>query len=177
MKAGNLQTTNPAIELVEPNIVRDAETSVTWINGALGHETMRLMGVPDKHNTSTTLQKEQERIQDFIVNPNHLNWTISVDAKIVGAIWVDLKDSEYVKSPSIHIMIGDATVRKKGIGTVTINSVIAYLTKQGHKIIYSRHLVINNASQHLLANVGFTPDGNDYTDNDDLRWQNVILSF
>ena len=135
------------------------------------------MGVPDKNNTPTTLEVEKERVRDFIEGEDQLNWMIAYDGKIVGSVWVDLQQKERVPAPSVHIMIGDPSMRGKGIGYASISSVIQYLKSQGHETIYSRHLTKNTGAQSLLASLGFEPDGSAYTDQDNLEWQNVAATI
>jgi RimJ/RimL family protein N-acetyltransferase len=177
MKTGILHTINPSVLLIEPNLERDASLGVKWINCPEGYKTLQLMGVADKDNKRTTLEQEKRRVQEFIKDPKQLNWMISLDSKVVGAVWVNLYDTDCLKSPSIHIMIGDTNIRGKGIGTATVRSVLDYLKQQGYKIVYSRYLLINNGSKKLLTNIGFNNDGNTYEDNDKLVWQNVKISL
>ena len=133
------------------------------------------MGVADKDNKPTTLEKERSRVQDFITNPNQLNWMVSYNSRIIGSVWVDLKSKDHLNSPSVHIMLGDPIVRKQGVGSAVIDAVISYLKQQGYKQIYSRHLLLNKGSQKLLAKAGFISEGEPYKDSDDLNWQNVSL--
>lgn len=177
MKAGILATSNPSVILVEPNIERDSALGVEWINGPMGRETLKLMGVTDKDNQPTTLQLEQERVQEFITGKNQLNWMISYKDKVIGAIWVVLQNSEYLKSPSIHIMLGNVNVRGQGIGTSAVESILKYLKLQGYNLVYSRYLLINAGSKKLLNNFGFEKDGESYSDADGLEWQNVTLNI
>ena len=177
MKAGILATNNSSVFLVEPNIERDSALGVEWINCPKGRETLRLMGVADKDNQPTTLELEQQRVKEFITSKNQLNWMISYETQVIGAIWVDLQNSEYLKSPSIHIMLGNVNLRGKGIGTSAVESVLKYLKLQGYNKVYSRYLIINAGSKKLLKNLGFEKDGEPYSDADDLQWQNVKLSL
>lgn len=177
MKAGILHTSNPDVLLIEPNLERDAPLGVEWINCSEGYKTLQLMGVTEKDNKPTTLEHEQRRVQDFIANPNQLNWMISLDSKVVGCVWADIYDTEYLKSPSVHIMIGDTSTRGKGAGTATIGTVLEYLKQQGYKKVYSRYLIINNGSKKLLTKMGFYNDGSSYEDSDRLVWQNVIMKL
>ena len=177
MKTGILHTINPSVLLIEPNLERDALLGVEWINGPEGNNTLKLMGVADKDNKRTTLEQEKRRVQEFIKDPKQLNWMISFDSKVVGAVWVNLYDTDCLKSPSIHIMIGDTNIRGKGIGTATVRSVLDYLKQQGYKIVYSRYLLINNGSKKLLTKMVFYNDGDTYEDSDKLVWQNVKISL
>jgi len=175
MKAPQLQTINPNILLVEPDIERDAQLGQHWLEGELGRNTLRLMGVANKHNQSTTLEQEKERVRDFIENADQLNWMIQLDHKVVGSIWVDLKSKDKVPAPGLHIMIGDPIVRGKGVGGASAVAVIDYLKQQGETAVYSRTLVNNTAAKKFLKSIGFVPEGEPYTDEDGLEWQNAAL--
>lgn len=177
MKMPPLQTNNSDVMLVEPNIKRDAALGINWLAGDLGRETLALMGVTAEHNKPGTLEVEQTRIKDFIENPKHLNWMISYKNQVVGAIWVDLEPTDQLPAPSPHIMIGDPSVRGKGIGTAAMASVVGFLQKKDHKIIYSRHLSGNTSAAALLHDMGFAPYQKPYEDEDGLVWQNEILRF
>jgi RimJ/RimL family protein N-acetyltransferase len=173
MKTIQLETKNPHVHLVEPDVERDAVLGVTWLEGEMGRRTLTLMGVADKDNKPTSLVEERERVNGFITKPDELNWMIAYDGKVVGTIWVDLEASEHVRGPSVHIMIGDPDMRGKGVGSTSMRSVMDYLHSQGTDTIYSRHIVENPGSINLLKDLGFTEDGQPYPDKDGLHWQNV----
>jgi RimJ/RimL family protein N-acetyltransferase len=175
MKAPQLQTINTNILLVEPDIERDAQLGQQWLEGELGRNTLKLMGVADKHNQATTLGQEKERVRDFIKNADQLNWMIQLDHKVVGSIWVDLKSKDKVPAPGLHIMIGDPIARSKGVGSASAMAVIDYLKQQAETAVYSRTLVNNTAAKKFLKSIGFVPEGEPYTDEDGLEWQNAAL--
>lgn len=173
MNTGTLKTENPKLCLIEPDIERDAALGVQWLNGENGHRTLELMGVADKDNRPTTLAAEKQRVTDFIEREDQLNWMIEFAGKVVGSVWVDLRERESVPAPSVHIMIGDPAMRGKGIGHASIRTLLDHLTNQGYATIYSRHLTQNTGAESLLGTLGFRPDGTSYTDPDGLHWQNV----
>jgi RimJ/RimL family protein N-acetyltransferase len=174
MKTTELHTNNPDIHLIEPDVERDAALGVQWFEGKLGRNTLSLMGVSDADNKPTSLEQEKERVKDFIENDSQLNWMISYEDKVVGSIWVDLKPSEYLQSPSVHIMIGNPEARGKGIGLSTTAAVVEHLQKQGYTQVYSRYITNNEGSKNLLAKLGFHELGTPYTDEDNLEFQNVV---
>ncbi len=176
MKTVHLETANPAVELVEPDLERDAALGVAWLEGELGHSTLTLMGVADKDNKPTSLEAEQERVKGFIERPDQLNWMIQYEGKVVGSVWVDLFKSDELPAPSVHIMIGDPSMRGKGIGYSAVSTVMDYLIGQGNQTIYSRHLIKNEAAKTLLESLCFSSLGEPYSDTDKLEWQNVIFS-
>jgi RimJ/RimL family protein N-acetyltransferase len=96
---------------------------------------------------------------------------------VVGSIWVDVKSSEYLPSPGLHIMIGDPAVRGKGVGHAAATAVISHLHDDGATEIFSRHLVSNSGVMQLLSNLGFVPLDQPYADADNLNWQNVSLQL
>lgn len=177
MKTTPLETTDPSVHLIEPNVERDAPLSVAWLEGDIGRNTLRLMGVTDDENKPSTLQGERERIEGFVTNPDQLNWAIQYNDRVVGAIWVDLVEKESVPAPAIHIMIGDPEARGKGIGSSSTKAVIGYLRDSGELQLFSRHLADNTTAAKLLAEQGFTPVGEPKPDKDGLIWQNVQLDL
>jgi len=170
----NLQTNNPDVQLVEPDIERDAVLGVKWLEGELGRATLTSMGVAAKDNKPTTLEYERERVRDFIEGRDQLNWMIEYDGNIVGTVWADLKQVGSVPAPAVHIMIGDPNVRGKGIGSAATSRVTQYLEGLGYKDIYSRHLTSNSGVSGMLQSLGFTKFGEPYTDEDGLERQNVV---
>jgi RimJ/RimL family protein N-acetyltransferase len=170
----SLQTNNPDVSLVEPDIERDAALGVQWLEGELGRATLTSMGVAEKDNKPTTLENERERVRDFIEGQDQLNWMIEYKGKIVGSVWADLKQVGNVPAPAIHIMIGDPDVRGKGVGFAATSKVTEHLEDQGFKNVYSRHLTKNNGASGLLRSLGFTELSEPYTDEDGLEWQNVV---
>ncbi len=177
MKATQLETTNPKVHLIEPDVERDAPLSVAWLEGDIGRNTLRLMGVTEDKNKAPTLEGEKKRVQGFVNNPKQLNWAIQYDDKVVGAVWVDLEEVNSVEAPGIHIMIGDPQARGKGIGSSSMKAVIDYLREDDCLQVFSRHLADNTAAAKLLADQGFTPVGEPEPDNDGLIWQNVQLDL
>lgn len=131
------------------------------------------MGVTDQKNKPTSLKEEKKRVDKFITGKNQLNWMIVLEGTIVGSVWVDLEATEYLKAPSVHIMIGDPSVRGQGVGRATIEAVIHYLGDKGKKTIYSRHLTDNDRIRLVFEKLDFKTLGEPYSDEDGLVWQNV----
>ncbi len=176
MKAPQLEIDDAPIKLIEPVLERDAKLGVTWLNGELGRATMRSMGNTEETIDKilpTTIEQELERVRGFLEREDQLNWMIEYDGKVVGSVWVDLDNSEYLPGPSVHIMIGDSNMRGKGVGTSTIGAVLGYLEKQGHDVVYSRHLATNEGSEKLLKSLGFIDLGEPYI-GDTLEFRNMV---
>lgn len=177
MKAPQLDTQNPNVRLIEPDIERDALLGLKWLEGEIGRNTLSLMGVTEKDNHDTSLDKERERVKGFIEKDDQLNWMIQVDEKVIGSLWVDLRPTEYLPAPAIHIMIGDLSARGQGIGSASTGAVIDYLKQQGETAVYSRTLIDNHVAAELLKEKGFQQVGNAYADSDGLEWQNVKMEL
>lgn len=167
---------NHAVQLVEPDVERDAPISVQWLQGETGRDTLQRMGVPDNDIIEPTLESERGRIKSFLDREDQLNWMIEIDGRVVGAIWVDLKPQGSVKAPAIHIMIGDPSVRGQGIGPQAMQLVIDYLYRQGYSTIYTRHRADNMPVEKMSTRLGFVPDGEPYVDSDGLKWQNIHMT-
>lgn len=172
--AESMQTSNPDVSLVQPEIERDAALGVQWLQGNLGRNTLSLMGVSDKDNRPTSLEYERQRVKDFIEKEDQLNWMVEYQGRVVGSVWADLQQVGNVPAPAIHIMIGDPDVRGKGVGFAATSKVTEHLEGQGFKSVYSRHLTKNSGASGLLQSLGFTNFGEPYTDDDGLEWQNVV---
>ncbi|HSH55893.1 MAG TPA: GNAT family N-acetyltransferase [Candidatus Limnocylindrales bacterium] len=176
MKAPELKTKDASIKLIEPNVERDAELGVQWLNGESGRATLRSMGNTEEVIDTmlpATLEQEAERVRSFLVREDQLNWMIEYEGNVIGSVWVNLGDSKEVPGPSVHIMIGDPEMRGKGVGGSAISAVLEYLEEQGNKGIYSRHLTSNEGADKLLQSLGFVDVGEPYL-SDSLEFQNLM---
>lgn len=176
MLAPELITSDENIRLIMPNIERDAPTSVTWLEGDQGKETLRAMGVPEKDIIEPTLEGEEERINTMIESTHHIAWMIEQDGDVIGVAEVELEPTEYVDAPALSVMIGDPWERNKGVATTVLRSVIDWLhAEYENTFVYARHRSSNEASAQVLLKLGFEDDGAPYKDQDGLVWQNVVL--
>jgi L-amino acid N-acyltransferase YncA len=172
-----LSTDIPDLFLVGPNLKTDPPLAVTWLAGDAGRETLRLMANIDKKNKPSTIKIEKQRVRDFVTSFAQRTWMMNYHGKTVGAVWINLEQTAYLAAPSIHIMIGDPTMRQKGIGGATLRALIQLLKQEGeYAHIYSRYLTANIGSAKLLQGVGFTTDQDPYLDADGLMFQNVTLA-
>lgn len=166
------------LTLVNPVVERDARAGVAWLTGEEGRKTLRLMGNPENHIKPPSLDEERDRVRGFITSTEQTTWMVRYRGDIVGAVWIDLHPTRHVPAPAVHIMIGDPSVRGKGIGENTVLAVASLLRGQGdNDNLYSRHLVSNDGAARLLAKVGFRPLGKPYKDEDGLEWQNAVLDL
>lgn len=171
----------PNLNLTAPNPERDAPYVHNWFTSEFGKETLLLMGNAENEIKPSTLESEKATLQKFIEqgrNHEQLTWMIRERDKTIGAVWIELVDTPEVKSPAIHIMIGDKDYRGQGIGKIVMSEMIQY-TKNELNLhdIYSRHLTNNGAAAALLDSLGFSKDGDVYMDDNKLVWQNVYLNI
>jgi len=177
MKSAQIPTSSLELNLIEPDVKRDAPLSLQWLSGEAGEATLTLMGVPETEIATPTLEIEKQRIRDFLTDTDQLNWMIEYEGTVVGSIWVDLKSTKYLPTPALNMMLGDPAVRGKGIGLMVGQSMLDHLAKTDRPKVYSRHLIGNHHSKNLLTKLGFTKLDPPYTDEDGLAWQNLEYEF
>jgi RimJ/RimL family protein N-acetyltransferase len=139
------------------------------------------MGNAEDKIDAPSIKEETDRINDFLKlekENRQLTWMIRYNNRTIGAVWLELQDTDYVKSPAFHIMIGDKSYRGKSFGAAIMEEMITY-TKDILKspVLYSRHLTSNSGIAHLNKAFGFMKDGEPYQDDDGLEFQNVKLEF
>ena len=168
------------IQLLHPDTERDAPFALDWFDRPEGRETLLSMGNAPHEITETTLENERKTIEEFIdLETNHQQITrmIQVDNRTIGAVWIELTEKHGVKPPSIHIIIGDPAYRGKGIGLSVMKSAIIYAREVlNYQAVYSRHLASNQGIIAVNRSLGFIKDGAEYTDDNGLTWQNVVLT-
>lgn len=177
----DIQTSTNGLLLTRPDPDRDAPFAFDWFESPHGKETLLLMGNSAHKIKAPSLNEETSRIHDFLrleKENKQLTWTIRYDGKTIGAVWLELQDTDNVKAPAFHIMIGDKSYRGKGFGRAIMQEMITY-TKDilKSKVLYSRHLTSNSGIAHLNDTFGFVTDGAPYKDSDGLEFQNVKLEF
>jgi len=166
------------IELVKPNIDRDAPFAFAWFDRPEGKQTLLSMGNAENEITSPTLEGEIETLKSFIsmeAEGTQTTRMIRIDNKTVGAVWVEWSENHDVQPPSIHVIVGDLAYRGKGVGTAALKKAIEMVYEQKPSTnIYSRHLVNNTSIANIMTDLGFTNDGALYTDANRLQWQNIV---
>ena len=173
-----LSTTIPALHLAQPEPNRDAAFAFSWFNAEYGRDTLLKMGNTPDEITEPTLASERATLEEFLTleaEGKQKTWMMRYNEVTIGAAWIDLVQNHGLKAPSIHLMIGDPLYRGKGVGKATMSAMIDYLKAAGNSTIYSRHLVSNEAVIGLNHSLGFVPDGQAYSDENGLEWQNVKL--
>lgn len=165
------------IELIEILPERDGKTAAGWINAPGGAEMLRLMGMLVPENFTTTAEDETGRLADIKNSSDELAWMISYNGATVGIVELHTKGLDALSAPHISIMIGDASVRGKGIGPEAIRHLTDIATTAGYQKLYARALTRNIASHRMMMKTGFVLDGKAYVDDDGLNWQNYVLDL
>lgn len=128
---------------VKPNPVEHALITLSWFNTDGGHETLLLMGNAEHEIDTPSLYSETEILKEFILleeKDEQITWMICYEGNIIGVAWIELLENHDVKSPSVHLMIGDKKYRGKGIGKASMRSLITYIKDNMFTdYIYSRH--------------------------------------
>ncbi len=174
----DIRTSIDGLVLTRPDPNRDAPFALDWFESPYGKETLLLMGNPEHKISTPSLEEEIARIHDFLKlekDNTQLTWMVRYNDKTIGAVWLELRDTDNVKSPAVHIMIGDKEFRGKGFGKAIIREMITYAKDVlKSKVLYSRHLTNNLGIAHLFNDTfGFIKDGKPYKDSDGLEFQNV----
>lgn len=175
-----VSTTIKELTLATPNPDRDASFAYKWFSSDDSKDTLLRMGNAQHEISASTLESERQTIEEFLDLEQHgrqKTWMIRWRDETIGAAWIDLVENHGVKPPSVHLMIGNAEYRGRGIGYAVICCILEYLRKEGYEKVYSRHLVSNEPVTRLNDKVGFICDGQAYTDSNGLIWQNISLSL
>lgn len=167
------------LELVSPNPDRDAPFALSWFDPPHGKDTLLKMGNAESEIEIPTLEGEKSTLKEFIQlerENKQITRMIRLKGKTIGAVWIELEDTDYVKAPALHIMIGDPSSRGMGIGKLVMKTMIKYAQTELHtNVIYSRHLASNDVISKVNDYLGFTKDGNPYVDKSGLVFQNIKL--
>jgi len=175
-----LPTTIPELQLTSPVPDRDAVFAFDWFRSESGRDTLLKMGNAPHEINEPRLEDERATLEEFLTlerDGKQITWMLRHGDQTIGAAWIELIENHGVKAPSVHLMIGDPLFRGKGIGRATMTAMIQYLRENGYQIVYSRHLVGNDAVSGLNHSLGFLADGEPYADENGLEWQNIILSL
>jgi len=174
-----MQTNDSTIQLLPPDIDRDAPFALSWFQRPEGHATLLSMGNAEHEIEPSTLESETAILREFIdleQEEKQITRMIIVDQKTIGVVWIELFENHNVQSPSIHIMIGNPDYRGKGIGKSVMQAAINYVRDTLNlNTIYSRHLANNMQVATLNKSLGFEKDGVPYTDNNGLVWQSIKM--
>lgn len=176
-----MRSNRDGIYLVVPEVERDAIFALDWFSRPEGKQTLLSMGNAEHEIGESTLDGEKATIQEFIdleKDNKQITRMIVADGITIGAVWIELFENHGVKTPSVHIIIGNPDYRGKGIGTSVMQAAINYATDTvGAPNVYSRHLSSNKRILAVNEKLGFRADGSTYTDENGLVWQNVKLDI
>lgn len=176
---GHMQSFYSDIQLLHPDVERDAAFALSWFTRPEGKDTLLSMGNAESEIETPTLEGQCAIMREFLdleKNNQQITRAISIANKTIGFVWVELIENHGVMPPSVHIMIGDPEYRGKGLGKAAMQAAIEYVRDElKYRTIYSRHLVSNDAIAHLTKSLGFENDGMPYTDDNGLVWQNIKL--
>jgi len=165
------------LQLLPPNVERDAPFAHAWFMRSEGRATLLSMGNAESEIEESTLTRQKEIIQEFInleASNRQITRMMVIDEKTIGVVWVELFENHGVKSPSLHIMIGDPNYRGRGIGHAVMEAALDYAKNSLRApVIYSRHLANNLPIAKLNKTLGFEKDGATYKDKNGLEWQNI----
>lgn len=171
----------PIYTLEKPHPTKDAPFAVAWFAGDGGNETLLAMGNAPEAIVESTLASETKTLEEFVTleeQSKQLTWMVHADNKTIGAVWIELEDTDDVQAPAVHMMIGDSAYRGKGIGAGVLKDMLRYAYGNlPYAVMYSRHLVSNKPAAKLLKKAGFEPDEKPYSDENNLEWQNVKLTL
>lgn len=174
-----MKTDREDIQLLVPSVERDAPFTLDWFSRSEGKQTLLSMGNVEHEIATPSLDGEKVTIKEFIdleKDNKQITRMIVVDGITIGAVWIELFENHGVKSPSIHIIIGNPEYRGKGIGTSVMKVAINYaIDILGATTIYSRHLSSNKNITAVNKKLGFQADDGAYVDENGLVWQNVKL--
>lgn len=159
--------------LINPNVDRDAPIATKWMQGSVGQQTQRSMGIPPQDIHEHTLAESRDLFEDFISTQDEIVWAIQYKGRISGVVEVGMNIAPEEQGPSLSIMIGDVSMRGKGIGSRVMRRVIEYLFAEGYSEVNARYLINNDASRAMNKSVGMQETGRPYIDEDGLEWQNV----
>ena len=108
--------------------------------------------------------------------PARFAWAIQVDGKEIGAVGINLEDTDELESPAVHVAIEDANPRGSEIEIAVLKDMISYAYRNiPSEHLYSRYETSSLMGDKLLKQLGFEKDGDPYVDDDGLKWQNVVL--
>lgn len=150
------------LTLDSPDPERDASFAYGWFNSEDGIDTLLRMGNALHEISESTVESERKTIEEFLDlerSGKQKTWMIRWKDETIGAAWIELVENHGVRSPSVHLMIGNSAYRGRGIGYEVMCCMIRHLQNEGYETVYSRHLVSNQAVARLNKKVGFTRDG------------------
>ena len=84
-----------AIKLISPEY-NHSKISFGWVSGDKGRKLLEKMGNNLSNDWNPSLEEEERRLDDFITKEDEINWAIQYKGKIVGAVWLNLRDRHLI---------------------------------------------------------------------------------
>lgn len=157
------------LRLLPPRADRDAPIAVSWLNGAVGQQTMLMLGNPPSSISDTTVEKQEALIAEFLTSPDVIHWIIEISGQVVGAVWIHTEARPEVGMSELSLMIGDPSERGKGIGASAAELALGWAKESLRTDIAMRTILENTTSRRLILGLGGRPVGASYTDDDGLQ--------
>lgn len=146
---------NPEYTLEKPDTSRDAPFFAAW--PVVAGESVELAELIDR--------EQQEEVTA---------WAIRIADKTIGAVWIELLETDYLDAPSVHYLVGDPEYGESGVRDAAIKDMLRYSYAQlPYAVMYARHMATDKATENALRKLGFEPDAKPYVDDAGQRWQNV----
>src|SRR5664279_5334763 len=123
----DIRTSLAGLMLTRQDPQRDAPFAFSWFNSEYGRDTLLKMGNTERQISETSLEKETKTLEVFLElekTKEQLTWMMRMDNKTIGAVWIELVDTKYVKAPTVHIMVGDYDYRSQGVGKASMRAMI-----------------------------------------------------
>jgi RimJ/RimL family protein N-acetyltransferase len=164
------------LRLIEPKMSH-AALSLKWLRD---DEASRYMGADF---SAVSLATEHQRIKDILSGTDNINWMITVDRKIIGAVEINkiAESSKKFGAPagSLSILIGDRSQWGRGIGSAVLAAVIEWgFIERRFQCFLARALTVNTRSWHSLESLGFTyiDTTTEHEDGQVFEWRNYRLT-
>ncbi|MBC7943174.1 GNAT family N-acetyltransferase [Candidatus Saccharibacteria bacterium] len=139
-----------------------ATTMLTWAQDA---ESMNMLAAPDSEalRDKANIYTEVERIKNFETDAKNITWAIIYKGNLVGQVWIYIE-----KEPNVgHIstIVGDKSVRNKGIGLASKSRVLDWAFKEGGFLVIKAWCIAQNTiSEKGLRSLGFVYTHQDNND-------------
>lgn len=168
---------NNDIRLVIPNPKIHSKDSIKWLTGEHGRENMRLMGCLVGDDFMPSIKDEIRRLKQMIKSKTEYLLLIEYKGRIVGQLELWTQQLDKVPTPSISILIGCPSMRRKSIGTEVLKAANGILENAGFNSSHSRVLLANSSSNSFFLKNGYKKIGFPYHDSLGLVWQNYSIKL
>lgn len=143
---------NDSLELVHPNVERDAQISLSWLKASKIRPLMRLMNVRIDDNYQPNITDEIARITNFIERQDQIVWMIKRSNAVIGSIWADIVRTDHLEPPVVCLMLGNENSRQSGVGKLATTGVLNFLSGEGYEKAYAGAVLVNNTPAINMLN-------------------------